>query len=185
MNLTQKACDAAAEFASKNLCSLAIDATCGNGFDTLNLAKILARPSKIFAFDIQQSAVDGARRLLEANGLSDCAQFFRQSHSRMAEFIESKFHGKINIAVFNLGWLPRSDKSVITRPESTIAALESLRVLLDKSKNFVSVISYRGHEGGEEEFEAVKRYLAPFEPEVYTDSANPKSPVLFLYSLRC
>lgn len=184
MNLTQKACGAAAEFASKNLCSLAIDATCGNGFDTLNLARALVRPSKIFAFDVQQSAIDSARRLLETNGLSNCVQFFRQSHARMAEFIECEFHGKINIAVFNLGWLPRSDKSVITRPESTIAALENLKVLLDKSKNLVSLISYRGHDGGEEEFEAVKDYLAPFEPEIYADSANPKSPVLFLYSLK-
>ena len=184
MNLTQMARECVAEFASQKLCRLAIDATCGNGRDTLNLAKSLIAPSKIFAFDIQQSAIDATRRLLAESGLSNCAQLFRQSHARMAESIASEFHGKINIAVFNLGWLPRSDKSVVTKPASTIAALESLEALLDKSKNLVSLISYRGHEGGEEEFEAVKDYLARFKPEIYTDSANPKSPVLFLYSLK-
>lgn len=184
MNLTQKANDTIAAFASEFKCNTAIDATCGNGFDTLNLAKSLLAPAKIFAFDIQQCAIDSSKNLLSTCNLSDCVKFFNLSHEQMKEAIDSKFFGKINIAVFNLGWLPRSDKSVITRAESTIAALESLNELLDKSKNLVSVLSYRGHKGGEEEFEAVAKYLEKFKPKVYSDASNPKSPVLFLYSIK-
>lgn len=183
MNLTQMASDAVKNFALQNNCSLAIDATCGNGFDTLNLAQALAKPAKVFAFDIQIQAILNSKKLVSENKLSDFVEFFNQSHSTMTSAINKEFWGKINIAMFNLGWLPRSDKHLITKPETTIPALESLNLLLDKSTNLVSVLSYKAHEGGENEFEVVSNYIAQFNPKIYTDQNNPKSPVLFLYSI--
>ena len=43
---------------------------------------------------------------------------------------------------------------------------------------------HQTHKGGEEEFEAVAKYLEKFKPKVYSDASNPKSPVLFLYSIK-
>lgn len=184
MNLTNKANQITAKFAEDFNCKFAIDATCGNGFDTLHLAKSLSKSSKIFAFDVQKSALLNSQKLLAENGLQDCVQFINKSHEFMQSEVPSEFLGKINIAMFNLGWLPRSDKSVITKPSSTIAALKSLDVLMDKSCNLISVLSYKAHDGGLDEFYAVNEYLKDFTPDIFTDAANPMSPTLFVYSLK-
>ena len=59
-------------------------------------------------------------------------------------------YSKLWGAVFNLGYLPRSDKQIITKGDSTIAAIETLLEYIRKRSRIVIVI-YHGHEGGEEE----------------------------------
>ena len=48
---------------------LAVDATVGNGHDTLFLARRVAPRGRVFGFDIQPAALAGARRRLAAAGL--------------------------------------------------------------------------------------------------------------------
>lgn len=101
----------------------------------------------------------------------------------MASKIPSEFHGKINAAMLNLGWLPNSGKNIITKPQTTLAALGSLKGLMEPNKNIVSVLSYRGHEGGAEEYEAVCGFAESRHHKKIGDPSNEKSPILFLFSV--
>lgn len=92
------------------------------------------------------------------------------------------FCAKMRMPIFNLGWLPRSDKVCVTKPETTVAALEAAVGLIDKSFGYLSIASYRGHAGGEEECEAVRKFFSKIKnarTEEAASSDDPKSPVLF------
>lgn len=160
----------------------AIDATVGNGGDTLFLAELAsAAGGRVFGFDVQAAALERTRARLAERSLS--AELFLAGHEKMAEFLPPALAGKFACAFFNLGWLPRSDKSTITRPDTTLAALESALGLLDKSRGLLSVLCYRGHDGGEAEFAAVRGFFdANFGGgyESFSDAENAVSPVLLV-----
>ena len=65
--------------------------------------------------------------------------------------------------IFNLGYLPSADKSVITRPQTTIEALEKLCHLLVKGGR-IAIMIYYGHEGGDLERDAVLGFCQSVEP---------------------
>ncbi len=181
------------EFFGDKKIAAAVDATLGGGRDALFMTRFLDevgdkngngnKNKKIFGFDVQKAAVERSRALFEENGLSDIAEFFEVGHERMLEFIPPEFFGKIGCVFFNLGWLPDSDKTRITKPETTLAALKCALRIIDKNRAFLSVASYRGHAGGAEEFDAVRGFFAEnfgAKSESYGDVGNPIAPVLFI-----
>lgn len=181
------------EFFGDKKIAAAVDATLGGGRDALFMTRFLDevgdkngngnKNKKIFGFDVQKAAVERSRALFEENGLSDIAEFFEVGHERMLEFIPPEFFGKIGCVFFNLGWLPDSDKTRITKPETTLAALGSALRIIDKNRAFLSVASYRGHVGGAEEFDAVRGFFPENfgeKFESYGDVGNPIAPVLFI-----
>ncbi|MCB1228652.1 MAG: methyltransferase domain-containing protein [Verrucomicrobiae bacterium] len=133
----------------------AIDATAGNGHDTLFLAELVGPEGKVVAFDVQPEAIEATRARLEAGGVADRVRLVRECHSRLADSIE----GEWNAVMFNLGYLPGGDKATITRPETTLAAMEAaLKVLAPRGR--MMVVVYPGHPGGEVEAEMVERWAA-------------------------
>lgn len=181
------------EFFGDKKIAAAVDATLGGGRDALFMTRFLDevgdkngngnKNKKIFGFDVQKAAVERSRALFEENGLSDIAEFFEVGHERMLEFIPPEFFGKVGCVFFNLGWLPDSDKTRITKPETTLAALKCAFRIIDKNRAFLSVASYRGHAGGAEEFDAVRGFFAEnfgAKSESYGDVGNPIAPVLFV-----
>ena len=100
-----------------------VDATMGNGHDTLFLAKIA---KQVYAFDIQEQALEKTQERLDQAGMTN-AQLILQGHETLDQFVTEAKAG-----IFNLGYLPSADKSVITRPQTTIEALEKLCGLLVK-----------------------------------------------------
>ena len=155
----------------------AIDATAGRGHDTVFLARTVGKSGRVLAFDIQQAAVDSTRALLEKEGLA--AEVVLASHADMASYAEPE---SADCILFNLGWLPGSDKSVATRPSTTVAAIRAAVELMDKSRGFLSVAAYRAHPGGREEFEAVGELFEreiPFGECEISDPADAGSPALF------
>ncbi len=181
------------EFFGDKKIAAAVDATLGGGRDALFMTRFLDevgdkngngnKNKKIFGFDVQKAAVERSRALFEENGLSDIAEFFEVGHERMLEFIPPEFFGKVGCVFFNLGWLPDSDKTRITKPETTLAALKCALRIIDKNRAFLSVASYRGHAGGAEEFDAVRGFFAENfgeKSESYGDVGNPIAPVLFI-----
>ncbi|MDS8919701.1 class I SAM-dependent methyltransferase, partial [Streptococcus pneumoniae] len=70
------------------------------------------------------------------------AQLILQGHETLDQFVI-----KAKAGIFNLGYLPSADKSVITRPQTTIEALEKLCGLLVKGGR-IAIMIYYGHEGG-------------------------------------
>lgn len=130
---------------------LAIDATAGNGHDTVFLAERVGESGRVLAFDVQEQAIASAKARVDAAGLAERVEFFHASHSEISRHAPP---GSVAAVVFNLGYLPGSDHAVITLREETLAALsQSLEVL--RSGGLLSVICYPGHPGGDEESRAV------------------------------
>ena len=144
---------------------IAVDATMGNGFDTVFLASKLAKNGQVYAFDIQQKALEAtAQRLKEAN--LNNYHLFLDSHENIIEHLEANNINSICCAMFNLGYLPGSDK---TRQTSTAATLKALNCCLSKlqAPGIISVIAYTGHVGGAEETAMVKSWANGLSTQQY------------------
>jgi len=127
-----------------------VDATCGNGKDTLLLAELVGNSGHVWAFDIQTEALARTRqRLLEA-GLADRVTLLDQSHETLANQVPLP----VTAIVFNLGWLPGGDRNVVTEQTSTLQALHaSLELLL--AGGLLLITCYPGHRQGAVETDAV------------------------------
>ena len=100
---------------------LCIDATMGNGHDTLFLSQLAGPSGCVLAFDIQQAALDSTKALLQEHEHLAPVQLLLDSHAHMSSYADP---GTVSCIVFNLGDLPSGDHSIATHKESTIGALE-------------------------------------------------------------
>lgn len=137
---------------------IVVDATMGNGHDTLFLARLA---KKVYAFDIQEQAIEQTtKRLAEAK--LDNVELFLTGHENVDQYVES-----IKAAIFNLGYLPSADKTVITQPHTTIQALEKLCQRLVAGGR-IAVMIYYGHEGGDVERDAVLDFVSQLPQQEFT-----------------
>ena len=142
-----------------------VDATMGNGYDTLFLANLT---DQVYAFDVQEAALTKTQKRLAAAGKS--AHLILDGHEKCEKYVKSH----IKAAIFNLGYLPQTDKAVITRAETTLQALASMTEKLVVGGRIVLMI-YWGHAGGEMEKNAVLKWaqaLPQADWEVFTWQAQ-------------
>ncbi|QDZ22397.1 rRNA methylase [Chloropicon primus] len=140
-----------------NVCpGILVDATVGKGRDTLELARISGTTEfPIHGFDVQPQAIEQATELLNREGFVDVKLHCLSHHylgQRLSE--EGVERGTVANVCFNLGFLPSSDKTITTQKETTLQALEQASLFL-REEGLLSVLSYVGHPGGVEEYEAV------------------------------
>ena len=128
----------------------AVDATMGNGKDTLWLCRQVGEAGKVYAFDVQPEALARTRALLESEGVAARAALFCEGHERMAEFVPEP----VDAIVFNLGWLPGAEHAVTTQTPTTLAAVGAALSLL-KPEGLMTICVYPGHEEGARELEAL------------------------------
>ena len=141
-----------------------VDATMGNGHDTLYLAQKVGESGRVWAFDVQQAALDATRRRLEDNGCADRVRLILDSHANMGAYAQEN---SVDCIVFNLGWLPGGDHTVFTHADSTIAAIEAGLKLLRKD-GVMCVSIYYGGASGYEERDALLEYVRTIDPAQYT-----------------
>lgn len=134
---------------------IAVDATAGNGHDTLFLAKLVGDDGYVYAFDVQKEAVDATLHRLLDNALEHRAIVLKDGHENVANYI----HKPVSAAIFNLGYLPGSNHEIVTKPNTTIQAIENLLKLL-KVGGMIVLVVYHGHEGGKDERDEVIRYVS-------------------------
>ncbi|MFW5735442.1 MAG: class I SAM-dependent methyltransferase [Oceanidesulfovibrio sp.] len=162
---------------------LAVDATVGNGHDSLFLARSVGGHGMVFGFDLQQRALDAARMRLTEAGVTERVALFHASHEHMAELLPAEAHGRIRAVMFNLGYLPGADKSVVTTPQSTVAALDAALSLLAPG-GVISITAYPSHPGGAEETQTVRGWCAgldsPYKAMEYGMANRPDAKRLFL-----
>ena len=138
----------------------AVDATCGNGNDTILLAELVGSTGQVWGFDIQERAIAETRRRLSEAGLGSRVTLVHAGHEEMQQHV----NGPVKAVLFNLGYLPGGDHSMITRPETTGVALQhSLKLLAPGG--IVMVTVYPGHGGGEKQ--TVDDWAAGLEPRQY------------------
>ncbi|WP_080844353.1 class I SAM-dependent methyltransferase [Cytobacillus gottheilii] len=137
---------------------IAIDATLGNGHDTLFLARLVGETGRVYGFDIQDEALFSTKSQLTQHDLADRVTLFHSGHENLSSCIPPIHYGKVTGAVFNLGYLPGGDKSIVTRPDTTISAIEQLLDMLAPEGIIVLVI-YHGHPEGAVERDYLMRYV--------------------------
>ncbi|MFH1301173.1 MAG: class I SAM-dependent methyltransferase [Planctomycetota bacterium] len=162
----------------------AIDATAGNGHDTLFLCQTVGPAGRVFALDIQQAALDQTASALERAGFSNC-ELLCCDHSQLGEIISADLLQQIGAIMFNLGYLPGGDHTKITQQHSTLTALKASLNLL-RSGGILTILAYPGHPGGAEETAAVSDLLARLDPAAYAKevifalSESASAPRLFV-----
>lgn len=141
---------------------IAIDATMGNGHDTEKLARLVGENGHVYAFDVQEQAVNNTRtRLLEA-GLAERATLHLASHDQIAELVLEP----VRLVMFNLGWLPGGDKRITTRLESTLKAVNAALSLL-LPMGVLCMCVYPGHEEGVRELQQLDRFFSSLQPQKF------------------
>ncbi len=145
---------------------IAVDATMGNGFDTCFLAKLVGEKGVVYSFDLQQPALEATRQRLHDNGLLQRVRLIQDNHSQISSYLAADHIGLIRCAMFNLGYLPGSDKTIQTEPASTLEALNTLLSLL-ASPGMISLIAYTGHQGGQHEADKVKEWAQQLSKKEY------------------
>jgi len=158
-----------------------VDATCGNGHDTLLLADLVGPTGRVWAFDIQEEAIRLTAQKLEQTGMAERVSLIMAGHETMADHIPAP----VRAVMFNLGYLPGGDRDIITRPETTLSALEqSLHLLLPSG--ILAITVYPGHDGGDNEEQAISQWSAALDQRSFYAwrmgqvNAAPGAPYFFL-----
>ncbi len=159
---------------------ISLDATMGNGHDTLFLAR---HSAKVYAFDIQASAVHSTReRLQKTEYINRCTLFHAGHETITSRLPETE---KLDAIMFNLGYLPYADKTIITQISSTLTALNAALHHLSEN-GIISIIAYPGHQGGETEMQAIINWYQSLDSQryaitlIHSQQETPQSPRLFI-----
>ncbi len=139
-----------------------VDATMGNGYDTLWLCELVGETGRVYAFDIQQEAVDHTAERLEKAGVRERAVLFCLGHERMLEVV----HEPLDAVLFNLGWLPGAEHGVTTKTATTLKAVEAALALL-KEEAVMTICIYPGHEEGTNELHSLLEWAAKLDDKRY------------------
>lgn len=160
---------------------IAVDATAGNGNDTLFLANAVGDKGKVYAFDIQKEALDKTAKRLQEQNLKDRVVLLQKSHEHIEDIIDKP----LKAAMFNLGYLPGGNNEIVTLTETTLSAVKQGLSLLTHGGR-LSIVVYRGHPGAMEESTAVDSLMSSIEPDLYWvaritfPNINPKAPYILL-----
>jgi methylase of polypeptide subunit release factors len=145
--------------------AVVIDATCGNGHDALFIAQqILSQKGELHCFDIQQQAINATQTRLKKNlpkAQLNQIFYYHKSHDLLAFSPRS-----IDLIVYNLGYLPHSNKQITTKVKSTLSSIaQALNVIADEG--MISITCYPGHTEGKFELEAIEKYLKALSPKKF------------------
>ncbi|MFS0644268.1 class I SAM-dependent methyltransferase [Siminovitchia sp. 179-K 8D1 HS] len=142
-----------------------VDATVGNGHDTLFLAQLVGEKGQVFGYDIQQEAIAHTKKQLRERGLLERVTLFQTGHEHISETIPEQIHGSLSGAMFNLGYLPGGDKSIVTKAETTIMAVNQLLKMM-ASGGIIVLVVYHGHKEGEKERDQLIEFSRSLDQDV-------------------
>ena len=167
-----------------------IDATVGNGNDTVFLSGLVGEKGKVIGVDIEDQALENTRKLLEESGVEGRVVLKQADHKDLLPVTHSLGWDQIALAMFNLGYLPHADKGITTKPKSTMGALDACLDLLC-NRGAISIVAYRGHQGGKEEESVVHKWMSRLNSNRFNSIrfekgllVEPESPV-FYWVERC
>ena len=140
---------------------LLIDATVGNGHDTLFLAELAKKlDGQVIGFDIQKKAIESTKKRVE--GFSNVTLIL-DSHAAFDRYVKPK---SVGLIVYNLGYLPRGEKSITTLASSTLQSI-SLGLELLRADGGIAITCYSGHIEGVKEIEALKGFFHTLDPKKF------------------
>lgn len=158
---------------------ICIDATAGRGFDTAFLSELVGDNGKVYAFDIQQEAIDSTNELLKSKGAINVKTIL-DSHANIDKYVTQE---EVSCITFNFGWLPKGNHAICTHADTSIIAINKGLKLL-KDNGIISLCIYYGKDTGFDERDAILKYLKTIDSKKYTvlvtDFSNrPNCPPIF------
>lgn len=136
---------------------IVVDATMGNGYDTIFLSKMCKR---VYAFDIQEKAIEETSKKLSELELTN-VDLILDTHENINHYVTD-----YKAVIFNLGYLPNGDKKITTQKESTLNAISSILPRLPIS-GFIQLVVYKGHEEGKKESDSIHDFLNHLDSNTY------------------
>jgi len=131
-----------------------VDATAGNGGDTVFLAELVGPTGRVYSFDIQQKALDKTKEKLVSLGLNERVILINEGHEHMDRHIKEE----VRAVMFNLGYLPGGDHKISTKGETTAMALDKSMALLAVN-GIITMVVYHGGDSGFEEKNYILDYI--------------------------
>lgn len=155
--------------------SIVVDATMGNGHDTLFLSN---HSKKVYAFDISTQAYNETQKKVS---LKNNVVLLLDSHEHM----DNHIHQSIAGVVFNCGYLPNSDHTSVTTKTTTIRALDKAKDLLE-NHGWICITVYVGHDGGKQEAKSVLDWLKSNTriEKIYTYDNVLRAPIAYFARLQ-
>lgn len=142
-----------------------IDATVGKGNDTLFLAQLVGQTGHIHGFDVQQEAITITKEKCLQAGVLEQVSLHHIGHEHAHTFIEPDC--EVGAVIYNLGYLPGSDKRITTMRESTLASIAALLPRL-RDGGLMLLVIYSGHMQGKDEKEGVLEYVTTLDQNDYS-----------------
>ena len=140
-----------------------LDATCGNGNDTLFLAKLVGVRGHVYSFDVQEDALNNAKKLVEQNNVRGHVNFILDGHQNLDKYVEKP----LSAGMFNLGYLPGGNHEIHTQGETTIPAISKSLALL-RSGGILTIVIYYGGDSGFDEQIAVCEFIKTLDPKKFS-----------------
>lgn len=142
--------------------NIVVDATLGNGFDSIKLLKKIGPQGKLYGFDVQEEAIQNTLINFESENLLHYNyEIYKKSHDNIDCIKE-----EVDFIIYNLGYLPGGDKSITTKKETTITSISKGLNLL-KANGLMVIVSYHGHIEGKEEKLALEDFLTSLDQKRY------------------
>lgn len=144
---------------------IVIDGTAGNGHDTLFLAQLVGESGHVYSFDIQVEAINNTKTRLNESNCDSQVTIIQAGHEKAKSIIPTMDHGAIAGCIFNLGYLPGGDKSVVTKSVTTLTAINDIFSIL-KKEGIIVLVVYHGHEEGKQEKDELLKYVTAIDQTI-------------------
>lgn len=162
---------------------ICIDATMGNGNDTVLLSRLAGENGRVLAFDIQKQALEHTEERLKKDDCPENYQLFLDSHENMAAYAEAE---TVSCITFNLGYLP--GETILWQPERTAAKSSGKRPYASEKGGLMTICIYSGGDTGFQERDAMLSFIRQLDPHKYlviqseyvNRPNNPPIPVLII-----
>lgn len=153
-----------------------VDMTIGNGNDTLLLCNL---SNRVYGFDIQEEAINKTKlKTKDYNNLT----LIKDNHSNIDKYINDK----VKLFIFNLGYLPNSNSSIITKKDDTLIAFKKAYNLLIED-GYIIITFYLGHIGGKDEYYLLDKYIKDNKlriVEIYKENKQLNEPITYIIKKR-
>ena len=143
---------------------LYVDATCGNGHDTLFLCGLAGENGRVLGLDIQPAAVEATNRRLAAAGFGGVGRAVLCGHENLLTLVEP---GTADCVLFNFGWLPGADHAVHSGTATTLPALRAACTAL-RPGGVLAAVLYSGSVIGSGEKQAALDFFRSLPLTQYT-----------------
>ncbi|MGE5416351.1 MAG: class I SAM-dependent methyltransferase [Acidobacteriota bacterium] len=140
---------------------IVVDATCGNGHDTLFLARLVPN-GRVLAFDKAEQAIASTTRQLALEGVQERVEMYHRDFRDIPQVVESP----VKAIMFNMGYLPGGPRETVTSADESKAAVIGALPLL-ASGGAMTIVCYERHPGGQEEADAIRSFVSGLDQQIY------------------